>query len=117
MPGVAPPRRDPFGLGAPGMPPQQQMHPSGAQPQFRPPPPQQPQYRPPPPQHAPPPQQPQHNPLSLDGDGGEAVLRNALSQASREVIEKIAWEVVPQLAETIIRQELDRLIKDREAKN
>jgi CheY-like chemotaxis protein len=114
MPGVAPPRRDPFGLGAPGMPQQQQpMHPQGGQPQYRqPPPPQQQQYRQPPP-----PQQPQHNPLSLDSDGGEAALRNALSQASREVIERIAWEVVPQLAETIIRQELDRLIKDREAKN
>ncbi len=49
-------------------------------------------------------------------DGGEALLRNALSLASREVIEKIAWEVVPQLAETIIREELERLIKDREAK-
>ena len=113
MPGVAPPRRDPFGLGAPGM-PQQPMHPQGTQAQYRqPPPPQQQQYRQPPPQQ----QQPQHNPLSLDGDGGEAVLRNALSKASLEVIEKIAWEVVPQLAETIIRQELERLIKDREAKN
>ncbi len=111
MPGVAPPRRDPFGLGGPGMAPQP-MHPQPGQPQFRPPPPQQqqPQYRQPPP-----PAQPQHNPLSLDG--GEAALRNALSQASREVIERIAWEVVPQLAETIIRQELERLIKDREAKN
>jgi hypothetical protein len=103
MPGTVPPRRDPFGLGAPGMAPQQPMHP------------QQPQYR------APPPQQPPHNPLSLDeprrADGGEAMLRDALSKASKEVIEKIAWEVVPQLAETIIRQELDRLIKDRESKN
>jgi hypothetical protein len=50
-------------------------------------------------------------------DGGEAMLREALSKASREVIEKIAWEVVPQLAETIIREELDRLIKEREGKN
>jgi CheY-like chemotaxis protein len=50
-------------------------------------------------------------------DGGEAVLREALSKASREVIEKIAWEVVPQLAETIIRQELERLIKDRETQH
>ena len=105
MPGTVPPRRDPFGLGgAPGGPPGgQPMHP---QQQFRPPPPQ---------------QQPQHNPLSLDeprrNDGGEAMLRDALSRASKEVIEKIAWEVVPQLAETIIRQELERLIKDREAKN
>jgi len=111
MPGVAPPRRDPFGLGAPGMPPQQQMQ-QMQQPQYRqPPPPQQPQYRQPPPPH-----QPQHNPLSLDSDGGEAALRNALSSASREVIERIAWEVVPQLAETIIRQELDRLIQERDSK-
>jgi hypothetical protein len=49
-------------------------------------------------------------------DGGEALLREALSKASKDVIEKIAWEVVPQLAETIIREELERLIKDREAK-
>ncbi|HUK66724.1 MAG TPA: response regulator [Anaeromyxobacteraceae bacterium] len=47
-------------------------------------------------------------------DGGEAGLREALSRASREVIEKIAWEVVPQLAETIIREHLDRLVKDRQ---
>jgi len=49
------------------------------------------------------------------GDGGEAVLREALSKASREVIEKIAWEVVPELAETIIREELERLMKERGA--
>ena len=49
------------------------------------------------------------------GDGGEALLRDALSRASREVIEKIAWEVVPELAETIIREELERLIKERGA--
>jgi CheY-like chemotaxis protein len=49
-------------------------------------------------------------------DGGEAALRQALSMASKEVIERIAWEVVPQLAETIIREELERLIKDREAR-
>ena len=59
------------------------------------------------PQH----QQPPHRTESLDldshragGDGGEAHLREALCKASREVIEKIAWEVVPQLAETIIRE-------------
>jgi CheY-like chemotaxis protein len=46
-------------------------------------------------------------------DGGEAMLREALSKASREVIEKIAWEVVPELAETIIREELERLMKER----
>ena len=94
MPGGVPPRRDPFGLGGPA--PMQGRPPMGV---------------------PPPPSAPQHESLSLDGDGGEGQLRNALSKASREVIEKIAWEVVPQLAETIIREELDRLIKDRETKH
>jgi hypothetical protein len=47
-------------------------------------------------------------------DGGEAVLREALSQASREVIERVVWEVVPQLAEVIIRENLDRLTRARQ---
>jgi hypothetical protein len=47
-------------------------------------------------------------------DGGEAALRDALSVASREVIERVVWEVVPQLAETIIRENLDRLVKARQ---
>jgi hypothetical protein len=37
-----------------------------------------------------------------------------LVRVAKEVIEKIAWEVVPELAETIIRAELDRLLRDRE---
>ena len=41
--------------------------------------------------------------LAAPADGGEAALRAALSAASREVIERIAWEVVPQLAETLIQ--------------
>jgi hypothetical protein len=47
-------------------------------------------------------------------DGGEALLREALSRASRDVIERVVWEVVPQLAETIIRENLDRLVKQRQ---
>ncbi len=50
-------------------------------------------------------------------DGGEAALRDALSKASRQVIEKIAWEVVPQLAEAIIREHVDKLVKDREGRS
>jgi hypothetical protein len=53
-------------------------------------------------------------PAAPAGDGGDAQLRQALSQASREVIERIAWEVVPQLAETIIREQLERLAKERQ---
>jgi hypothetical protein len=52
--------------------------------------------------------------VAAPADGGEAVLRDALSKASREVIERIVWEVVPELAETIIRENLDRLVKSRQ---
>lgn len=55
-----------------------------------------------------------HAPAKAAGDGGEAALREALSQASRDVIERVVWEVVPQLAETIIRENLDRLVKARQ---
>jgi hypothetical protein len=48
-------------------------------------------------------------------DGGEGALRDALSSASREVIERVVWEVVPQLAETIIRENLERLVKERQS--
>lgn len=53
-------------------------------------------------------------PASPAVDGGEAALRQALSAASREVIERVVWEVVPQLAETIIRENLERLVKSRQ---
>lgn len=57
-------------------------------------------------------------PLSpASGDGGEAALRAALSNASREVIERIAWEVIPQLAEVIIREHVNQLVKEREGSN
>ncbi|MGO9828562.1 MAG: response regulator [Myxococcaceae bacterium] len=49
-------------------------------------------------------------------DGGEAALRAALKNASQEVIERIAWEVVPQLAETIIKEYVERTMREREAK-
>ncbi len=55
-----------------------------------------------------------HQPEPAAGGTGEAALREALSKASREVIERVVWEVVPQLAETIIRENLDRLVKARE---
>jgi hypothetical protein len=41
----------------------------------------------------------------------------ALVRLSREVIEQIAWEVVPELAETIIRAELERFMQDQEKKS
>ncbi|RMH39430.1 MAG: response regulator, partial [Deltaproteobacteria bacterium] len=42
----------------------------------------------------------------LDPSGPEM---KAIVQLSREVIEQVVWEVVPDLAETIIRENLDRL--------
>lgn len=37
-----------------------------------------------------------------------------LTAAAREIIERIAWEVVPELAETIIRAELKRLLAEED---
>ena len=34
----------------------------------------------------------------------------AIAKLSREIIEQVVWEVVPELAEVIIKQELDRLV-------
>ena len=53
-------------------------------------------------------------PAAVPADGGEAALRLAISQASRDVVEKIAWEVVPQLAEVIIREHVERLVNERQ---
>jgi CheY-like chemotaxis protein len=39
----------------------------------------------------------------------EAQLASIISTVSRELIEKIAWEVVPDLAETIIREEIRKI--------
>jgi hypothetical protein len=41
------------------------------------------------------------------------LLREALTKATRDMIEKVVWEVVPELAETLIREELARLVKAR----
>jgi CheY-like chemotaxis protein len=38
----------------------------------------------------------------------------AVAKLSLETIEQIAWEVIPELAEAMIRSELDRLVKERE---
>ena len=35
----------------------------------------------------------------------------------REVAEKIAWEVIPELAENLIRKELDKVLKEMEPSN
>lgn len=45
--------------------------------------------------------------LGLTSQQADAVLA-----LSREVVERVVWEVVPQLAETIIKEEIARLTKD-----
>lgn len=45
----------------------------------------------------------------LDGLGLTADQARAVLALSREVIEKVVWEVVPDLAETLIREEIRRL--------
>ncbi len=70
--------------------------------------------RPPPPRREAVPPAPAPHVAATPADGGEAALRLALSQASREVVEKIAWEVVPQLAEVIIREHVERLVNERQ---
>lgn len=47
----------------------------------------------------------------LDGLGLTAQQVDAVLSLSREVIEKIVWEVVPDLAETLIREEIRRLTR------
>ena len=44
-------------------------------------------------------------PASLDAE----LLKTLLSKVSRDVIERIVWEVVPDLAETIIKEEIRKL--------
>jgi CheY-like chemotaxis protein len=46
----------------------------------------------------------------------EQAAYEAIAKLSREVIERIVWEVVPDLAERIIREELDRLIDKTRAR-
>lgn len=50
-------------------------------------------------------------PLPISAALSEDQLRAALSKVSREVIEKIVWEVVPDMAEMLIKEEIKRLQK------
>jgi CheY-like chemotaxis protein len=52
-------------------------------------------------------------PAVKPGEPYEPGAYDAIATLSREVIERIVWEVVPDLAERIIREELDRLVEKR----
>jgi CheY-like chemotaxis protein len=47
------------------------------------------------------------------GGHGNGASPAAITAATREIIEQIVWEVVPELAETIIRAEIARLLRER----
>ncbi|MBX3252269.1 MAG: response regulator, partial [Myxococcales bacterium] len=48
----------------------------------------------------------------LDGLGLSSAQVDAVLALSREVIEQVVWEVVPDLAETLIREEIARLMRE-----
>jgi hypothetical protein len=47
----------------------------------------------------------------LGGLGLSSAQIDAVLSLSREVVEQVVWEVVPALAETIIKEELKRLLQ------
>jgi hypothetical protein len=47
----------------------------------------------------------------LEGLGLTPAQVEAVTALSREVVERVVWEVVPVLAETIIKEEIARLTK------
>jgi CheY-like chemotaxis protein len=108
-----PPPPEPFGFAPPAAADDDWSDVSTGEVALRPPPPS--IRRDPPAPIAPPSAQPVAPPaVAGPADGGESALRLALSQASREVVERIAWEVVPQLAEVILREHVERLVNDRQ---
>ena len=46
------------------------------------------------------------------GAGLDPQALNALLALTHEVIEQVVWEVVPALAETLIKEEIQRLTRD-----
>ena len=56
---------------------------------------------------------PQEPALAAQPDASQGLpeeqLRTLLSQFSKEMIEKVVWEVVPELAETLIKEEIKKL--------
>jgi hypothetical protein len=47
----------------------------------------------------------------LEGLGLSAAQADAVLALSREIVERVVWEVVPQLAETLIKEEIARLTR------
>lgn len=50
---------------------------------------------------------------TMQAIASDTKITSALEGASREVVEQIAWEVVPRLAEAILKEEIARLVRER----
>lgn len=65
---------------------------------------------------------PSRGPISRESGGGawseeevkriEQLVREEVQMVVREVAEKVIWEVIPELAENLIRKELDKVLKE-----
>jgi hypothetical protein len=47
--------------------------------------------------------------VAVPMDMVEKIAQRVVAQASEKVLREIAWEVIPDLAEVLIRQEIERL--------
>ncbi|HUK56023.1 MAG TPA: response regulator [Nitrospiria bacterium] len=54
-------------------------------------------------------------PPASGGTVSQEMVESLVSKMAREIIEKVAWDVVPSLAETMIKEELDKLKADKPA--
>lgn len=50
---------------------------------------------------------------AVSGAVSQEMVEAVLSKLAKEIIEKVAWEVVPSLAETLIKEELEKLKTDK----
>lgn len=56
-----------------------------------------------------PPMPPASRPPMIPPHVQEQFIRAAMQRVSRDVLEKVVWEVVPRLAETLIREQLEKM--------
>jgi hypothetical protein len=56
-------------------------------------------------------------PQMLERAEMEALVREEARKVCQDIVDKIAWEVIPELAENIIRRELDRVLAELDKEN
>ena len=52
-------------------------------------------------------------PVAIDKPTAPQLSKSDLEAIARETIEKVVWEVVPQLAEAILREEIEKLVREK----